>query len=458
MKKFNDYMEEHIVPIAGKIGSEKHLVALRDSFIGVMPITMAGSVAVLMNAFIRDLPTQWAKDALENGNESLSETYFTFVDAMQPFININGIVWWATIAVLALVISFSVGFNFAKIYNVSPLAGGITTFSAYITTIPQSINIDVNYVDLEGNPVTSISAWGNFNWSYTQVAALFTSLLVSIFCGMIYIKLMQKKIIITMPESVPPAVSHAFASIIPSIIAINIAAIISYLVSVLGDGISINDLISSYIQQPLLNMSQGLFSVIIFALLVQIFWFFGLHGTNVLGPVLDTIYKPALYANLEYFQTHGTTEGMPYIWTRGSFDAYSWMGGAGCSFALVIALLIFSKKQEERTVAKLGATMGIFNINEPIIFGLPLVLNTVYVIPFVCIPTILVIIGYVATYVGLIPPVFIEVTWVMPPIICAFLATGGNLMASLVALINLVLGVILWSPFVILANKIQIDE
>ena len=144
---------------------------------------------------------------------------------------------------------------------------------------------------------------------------------------------------------------------------------------------------------------------------------------------------------------------LPYMWTRGSFDAFVWMGGAGCSLALIIAILIFSKKQEAKTVAKLSAPMGVFNINEPVTFGLPIVLNPIYFIPFIGIPIILAIIAFFCTSIGLIPPTFVTVPWIVPPVIYAFLATGGNLMAALVALINLVIAVVLYAPFVLMANK-----
>ena len=447
MNGFNNWMEEHFVPIAAKIGSQKHLVAIRDAFIGIMPVTMAGSIAVLLNVFLRDLPTE----------AGMTE----FVTAMAPIIGVNGNVWWASIAILSLAFVFSLGYNLAKAYDVNPLAGGLVTFASLIATIPQVANFTATIVNEAGVEVTgAVSGWGFFPWSYTQVTGLFTALIVGLISGMIYVTLMRKKVTIKLPDSVPPAVSGAFAAIIPGVVAIYVAAIASYLV-VRFAGMPINDLINKYIQEPLLNLSQGLGSVILISILVQLFWFFGLHGTNVLAPILDGVYKPALLANLTAYETavaEGTEVIFPFIWTRGSFDAFAWMGGAGCSLALIVALFLFSKREDQRTVAKLAAPMGVFNINEPVVFGLPLVLNPIYIIPFICVPTILIIIAFFATTMGLVPPVFVEVAWVMPPVIYAFLATGGSFAAALLAIVNFTIGVILWAPFVKIANKVGVEN
>ena len=421
------WLEKHFLPIAAKIGSEKHLVAIRDAFISIMPITMAGAVATLLNVFFRDLPTEAG--------------WTGFVDAMAPIIGVNANVWWGSLAILSLVFVFSLGYNLSKAYDVSPLPGGLIAFAALITQMPQT--------------TADGSMWGYINWSYTQASGLFTALIIGFIATLIYIALTKRNVTIKLPDSVPPAVSRAFAAIIPGVIAIYVIGILAYAVNAFV-GMPINDVISKYIQMPFLNLSQGLFSVIITVFAVQLLWMFGLHGTNVLAPVLDGIYLTALNENNVAFMQG--VEKLPYMWTRGSFDAFVWMGGAGCSLALIIAILIFSKREESRTVAKLSAPMGVFNINEPVTFGLPIVLNPIYFIPFIIIPIVLAIIAYFCTSLGIIPPTFVTVPWIMPPVIYAFLATGGNLMAAVVAIVNLVIAVVLYVPFVMMANRVKDGE
>lgn len=434
---FTNWMEEHFVPIAAKIGSQKHLVSIRDAFIGIMPITMAGSIATLLNVFLRDLPTQFG--------------WTGFVEMMQPFIGINGNVWWGSMAILSLVFAFSLGYQISKSYNVNPLSGGLIAFASFVAVTPQSAIITP-----EG-AAEAISGWGYIGSNYTDAKGLFTAMIIGFLSTIIYAKMMNKNIIIKLPDSVPPAVSKAFAAIIPGVVAIYVCAIISYLL-VTFTGLGVGDLILKYIQMPFLGLSQGFFAVLIATTCVSIFWFFGLHGTNVLAPVLDGIYLPALMQNNAYYVENLTTKGMPFLWTRGSFDAFAWMGGAGCTIGLVIAILIFSKVEETKTIAKLGGPMACFNINEPMVFGLPIVLNPLYIIPWVLVPSILVSIAYFVTAIGLVPPVFVVVPWVMPPIICAWMATGGSIAAALLALFNLVLGTIMWALFIVVANRFEVKE
>lgn len=429
-------MEEKFVPVAAKIGSQKHLVAIRDAFISIMPITMAGSIAVLLNAIVRDLPAKFELNGI--------------TEAFQWLIGINGNVWWGTLATLSMVFAFAIGYQLSKAYDTNPLAGGLISFASFIIATPQS-----TVVALEDG--TTIGAWGNLAVGYLDAKGLFTALIVGFIATIIYAKMMKKNITIKLPEQVPPAVSKAFAAIIPGVTAMYAIGLITWALDKFA-GTSLYALILEYVQMPFLSMSQGLGSVIIITACVSIFWFFGLHGSNVLAPVLDGIYKTALAENTNIYNATQSISELKYIWTRGSFDAYAWMGGAGCTIALIIAIFIFSKREETRAVAKLSAPMGLFNINEPVVFGLPIVLNPVYLIPWVLVPTVLVIIAYVATSIGLVPPVFLEVPWVMPPVLYAWFATGFSFSAALLALFNLAVGIAIWSVFVIIANRVEIKE
>ena len=421
-----NWMERHFVPIAAKIGSQRHLVAIRDAFISIMPITMAGAVASLINVFARDLPNMFGMT--------------DFVDLMSPVISVNGNVWWGTTVILSLVFIIALGYNLADSYDVNPLAGGLIAISSYLVTTGQ--------MTLDG------SLWGYFHWGAFGASALFTCLFVGLVSTTIYVWLTKKGIIIKMPDAVPPAVAKAFAAIIPGTITIYVFSIIAFIFNTYI-GQSLNDWVFTTIQTPFMIFTQGLPSVIVVTLTVQLLWFFGLHGTNVLGPLLEGAWLTALTENNSAYMGGTAISNLPYLWTRGSFDAYAWMGGAGCTLALVIALLVFSKREDEKAVAKVSAPMGVFNINEPVTFGLPIVLNPIYLIPWVLITPILVTIAYLFTAIGLIPPVFIQVPWIVPPVFYAFLATGGNFLAAGVALLNFVIAIVLWSIFVKVANRMK---
>lgn len=453
----SSFLEEKFMPWAAKIGSEKHLVAIRDAFIAIMPITMVGSLAVLLNVFLRDIPTSFGWDG--------------FVQAMDFIIQINGNVYFGSIAILALAFVFALGYNIARTYEVNAVAGGVIAFASLVTCMEQSASFEVavegvtgtaaqlaelglNFPVADGVMKVPASAWGYISTGYTGATGLFTALFIGLICSMIYVTLMRKNVTINLPDSVPPAVSRAFAAIIPGVIAVYTAGILAYL-SFHFAGMSINDLILKYIQMPLLNLSQGFFSVLLMVFLIQFFWFFGLHGHNVLAPIIDGIYLTALNTNIEVYTATKDVSQLPYLWTRGSFDAYCQMGGSGVTLGLIIAIFAFSKRSEDKTIAKLALPMGIFNINEPIIFGMPIVLNSLYLIPWLIVPPVCATVAYFATSVGLIPPVFVSVPWITPPGLYAFLATGGNFMAALVSLINLGISFLIWTPFVRMANRVS---
>lgn len=438
MEQFSKWMEKHFVPIAVKFGSQRHLVAIRDAFISILPITMAGAFATMLNAIVRDLPAE----------EALNLPFIT--NAFQWLIGINGFVWWGTLAMTGLIFAFAIGYQVTKAYDVDPLAGGLVSLASFLIVTPQSTSFEATI-----NGVTElVSGWGNISVAYTDSKGLFTALIIGLLSAIVYSVLMKKNFTIKLPDEVPSGVSQAFATIVPGVIAIYLISTIAWATGTYLDT-NIADLIGKFIQEPFLRLSQGLPSVIIITVSVSVLWFFGIHGSNVLAPVLDGVYLTALRDNAS---AHAAGEKMQYFWTRGSFDAYGWMGGAGCTFALIIALFIFSKKQEEKTLAKLAAPMGVFNINEPVVFGLPIVLNPVYIIPWIFVPTILITIAFLVSKAGIVPPVYIETPWVMPPVLYAWFATGFSFKAVLLALFNLGLGVAIWSVFVLFSNSVRLKD
>ena len=473
MDGLTSWMEKYILPVAAKIGAQKHLVALRDAFIGTMPATMAGSIAVMINAIIRDLPPQFwpSYDA-------------STIPVIREIISINGFVWNGTLAVAGLVFAFSWGYNLARAYRVNDLAGGIVGVATLIqgiafsystsvaTAVPTALMDEIN----AGSATSGWSAtadaitaggWGWLKLDHLNGNAYFTVMIMGAISVIIFCKLMLADITIKMPDSVPPAVSKAFAAILPATIALYVIAIINFIVGKLTDGQLIIDLVQKYIAEPFLGLSQGLGAVLIVTVFVQIFWFFGIHGPNVLAPVLEGIWGQAQLINIDIFQKgyEGQTgtnavlaaieDGKAYMWVRGSFDSFAWFGGSGGTIVLLIAILILSKRADYLTVAKLSIGPGVFNINEPVMFGLPIVLNAIMFIPFIIAPLVATSIGWLATYFGLVAPVSQQVTWVVPPMLLSFLATGADWRAPIVTLGCMVVTFFIWAPFVISANKID---
>ncbi len=476
MNGLTAWMEKHILPVAAKIGAQKHLVALRDAFIGTMPATMAGAIAVMINAIIRDLPPAFWPSY--DGNT---------IPVIREIITINGYVWNGTLAIAGLIFAFSWGYNLARAYNVNDLAGGIVSLAAFIQGIAFSfgttLNVAIDNTTMEAINATSadsgisatadaltVGGWGWLKLGHLDANAYFTIMIIGAVATIIYAKLMQHNVIIKLPDSVPPAVSKAFAAIVPATVALYVIAIFNFIISKVANGQLFIDLVQKYIAEPFLGASQGIGWVLLVTLFVQIFWFFGIHGPNVLAPVLEGVWGVAQIKNINVFQEGydglkgasavkaAIENGDAYMWVRGSFDAFAWFGGSGGTITLVIAILLFSKRADYKTVGKLALGPGIFNINEPLMFGLPIVLNAMMFIPFLLAPLVATTIGWVATYAGLVNPVSQAVPWVVPPMLMSFMATGADWRAPLWTLLNMVITFFIWAPFVIAANKMEVED
>lgn len=448
MNSLIEWLNKHIVPIAAKIGSVKWLVALRDAFISIMPATMAGAVATVLNALVRDIPNQFG--------------WTGFVEAMQPLIGVNAQVWTGSLAVLGLIFAFTFGYQLSVQYRVEPITGGIVTLGTFLMTLPQGYKVQLtealskksmDIITASGAAVdqTSISGWGFFNFnSFFGAAGFFTVMIMGGLAAAVYIWLMHKNITIKMPDSVPPAIAAAFTGIIPATVALYVSGLITWLVTKFG-ATTVIELISKSIQEPLLNLSQGYGAVLLMTVLVQVFWFFGLHGTNVLGPVLDGIWLTAQVANINAFSQN---KALPYLWTRNAFDLYAWIGGAGSTLLLLLAILMFSKRDDQRAVAKLAISPGFFNVNEPVMFGMPIVLDPIYFIPFITAPVVMVTIAYFAIVNGLVDPIKVQFVWSMPPILNALVGTL-DWRAPILQIVNMVIGFLIYLPFVKAANRIK---
>ncbi len=210
---------------------------------------------------------------------------------------------------------------------------------------------------------------------------------------------------------------------------------------------------NALLQAPFMQLGQSLYTILLISFFIPVFWFVGLHGANLVGPLINSVYLPAVIENAEAVNAG---LAMPNIWTSVSWDIYVNLGGVGATLALLIAIFIASKQESYRSVAKTSLAPGIFMINEPVMFGLPVVLNPVLIVPFVTVPLVLTIIAYTATKVGIVPPTSVIVPWTTPPVLGAFLATGGSIAAALLALMNFVIAIVIYLPFVHLSNRMKV--
>ena len=428
MSRLVKWLEDYVLPIASRLGQERWLVALRDAFISLMPITIAGSLAVLIKSLITDAKVHLG--------------WNTFAFAMQPLVSISDLVWRGTFSLYACFFALALGYQLAKNFEGNRLAAAIVSLSSFSLSI-------ANYAEirLHGESVVVKNA---FDISQFSTTGLFTAILFGSIGFLIYYACYKARFMLHLSTNMPHAEQAAFDSLIPAMVAIFSVGGINYLFQAVTHDY-FGDWLLTTIQMPLVKWGQGFGTVLLVTLLVQVFWFFGINGLGVLSPILDSIWLTAQNGNIT-----AATSGKvpPYVWVRGSFDVFAWFGGAGGTLMLIVAILAFSKRSDYRTIAKIALAPGIFNIGEPILLGLPVVLNPIYLIPFLLTPVVNVAFSYWVSVMGLVNPVQVAVPSIMPPIIGPFLACNYDWRAIILSIVNMLIAFAIWSPFVIAADKI----
>lgn len=425
MDKFNSVIERALVPVAAKLNSQRHICAIRDAFILTFPLTMAGSLMILLN-FVLLSPDGFIADLLNLGE---------LIPNLADYQAIFSPVLKGSTDILAILVTFLIARNIAKSLGGDDLLTGLTATSVFFIIYPAAVD-------------------GGLPTQYMGAQGLFVAIIVGLLVGEILTRLSKTpKLEIKMPEQVPPAVARTFKILLPIIIVTIGFSIINFIVLKVTNGGGIHTLVYNILQAPLTKLGDSIWSVVAFGIISNVLWVMGIHGPNTVQAVRDVVFSEANAANLKFVQEMGTAWGAPYPNTWALYDAFGNYGGSGMTLGLLIAIFIFSKQADQKDIAKLSLAPGLFNINESVIFGLPIVLNPMFLIPFVFTPVVCVFIGYFAIQLNIIPPVAYGVPWTTPGPLFAFLATGGNFMALVVGLVCLVVSALLYAPFVIASNK-----
>lgn len=409
MKALMNFLEKYFVPVAARVGAQRHLVAIRDGFVAIMPLMIVGSLAVLVN----NLPIP---------------VFQHFMTAhFSTWKSLGGYIWTGTYAVMAVAVTFSISYNLARSRDKDGLAAALLAFVSIIV-------------------ISQPTADGGLPLGWLGSQGLFIDIVVALVVTELFCWLMgNPKLVIKMPEGVPPSVAKSFASLFPGIIIVVIFGIVKFLTVAIGVP-DVYQWVFHVIQAPLMGLSNTLPAAILMVFLISLLWFFGLHGANIMLPIMTSLYLPALMSNMQAgVHAH-------YIFTTSFFDAFVNMGGSGTSLALLVAIFIASKSAHYRDLAKMAFAPGIFNINEPVMFGLPVVLNPMLFIPFILVPVVLVIISWAATAIGLVPHTMILMPWTTPPIIGGMLVTQ-SIRGGILALFNFCVAVAIYLPFIKLGES-----
>lgn len=427
MEVFSRAIEKFLVPIATKLNSQRHVCAVRDAFILTFPLTMAGSLMILLNFVLLD-PNGFIAKLIHLGD---------LIPNLADYQAIFSPVLKGSTDILAILVVFLIARNLSRTMGGDDLLTGLTALSVFFIIYPNSEQA------------------GHLSTQYLGAQGLFVAIIVGLIVGEVLTRLSKSpKLEIKMPEQVPPAVARTFKILLPIMIVTIGFSIANFILLKVTNGGGIHTLVYNVLQAPLTKLGSSIWSTVVLAIVSNLLWIMGIHGPNTVAAIRDTMFAEANAANIKYVQENLTAWGAPYPNTWALNDAFANYGGSGMTLGLLIAIFIFSKARDQRDIAKLSIAPGLFNINESVVFGLPIVLNPIFVIPFILVPVINILIGYFAIVVlKIIPPIAYGVVWTTPGPLIPFLGTGGEIMGLVMGFVCLAVSTLVYAPFVIASNK-----
>lgn len=411
MSKMNQILEEKMLPIAAKLGSNKILISIRDGITLSMPLIIIGSLFMIIASFPVEVWTNWL------ANVGIDTYLWKGVDS--------------SFGLMGLIASFGVANSLARQNKVDGVSAGIISLSSFIVVTP--------FVTGEAGSGITVGYMGS--------KGLFVAMIIGIISALIFNWFIKRDIQIKLPETVPPAVAKSFSALIPGAAIITLWLVVFAVLDKMNIG-NIHDIMMIVLGGPLGLLGNNIFGTIIAILLNSLFWFVGIHGGNVVNSILQPIWLMNSDANRLLFQADSAAH-LPNIITLPFIDNFVYMGGGGATIGLVIVIAIIARRKKAskmtKAMAPLTLTPGIFNINEPAMFGLPIVMNVSLIIPFILAPIANAVISYSAMALGLVARTTgITVSWTMPPILSGFLTTGNHISGAVLQLVCILVDVAIY--------------
>lgn len=419
MSKFATFMDDVVLPTVTKLSENKVVRSIQAGAMSTMPLTLGVSLL----AIVVNLPIQaWSTWLSETG----------IAGHMNATIKV-------TMEISALYMTFMIGFFNAQERKRNGLTGGIMALGAFLILMPHTI-------PYEGGVASGL------NFDYLGSSGIFTGMIVAILISGAYVFLDKKGWVIKLPQSIPPMVAQSLS---PTFIAIMIFTT-TFLVRVGLAATSYEhlfNLINTVLGAPLVSLGTSIPSAFIFYTVMNLMWFFGIHPMTALS-----VYLPVLMtAGVTNLNAYMANQAMPFL----AFTAvgmYSQVGGTGNTFGLALMMPFIAKSERYKALSKIALAPGIFNINEPFIFGLPIMLNPLFLVPLVATPIVNGLIGLAAFNLGVYNTLnpTISLPWIMPIFVSQFFTIG--IKGALTAIVVIVVDALIYLPFFRKADRIALEE
>ena len=424
-EKFNSSIDQISMKLT-KFTRLRYVKVITNAFMSIAALSIAGSIFSLVKSFP--------------------------VPAWQAFLTSSGLGSILSIPIsvtsdlTAIFVVLAIASEVAKSFNEKPFAPALIALSSFMILTPFSGMAQV--VTNEGETIIG-TALNVIPIGSLGARGIFLAMLVGIVATRLYIYLVQKGITIKMPASVPPTVGQMFETMVPGGVTFIAFLLLRWLVSLTSFG-TMQNLIYTIIQTPLMNASSNLGGALLYSIASKVLWLFGIHGGLVTYAAFGTIMKATGAANASAF---AAGEAVPYLeWGMVTGMTNVW------ALALAILMLVFAKSEQHKGLAKVSLPAALFCITEPLVFGFPIIMNPIMAIPFILSPVIDLLATSAVMRLGLVKTITgAQISTTLPtPIYMAFAnsSISGFIWGVVLILINMVL----FFPFFKIADRMACKE
>ncbi len=412
MDKFTEKLQSVLIPVSQKISGNKILKGISNGFSAMLPVTMVGAIFTL----------------LANLNIGPYQSLITSTGLKTLF----AIPADYTTNMIALYAVFCIGRAEAKVIGMEAedaMASGIISLLFFMILIPLT----------EGTLATS----------FLGAAGLFTAMIVGVCVPWLHWIFVKNKITIKMPDSVPPIISKSFASMIPALCIGFLAVIVRQLGMKTAAG-SVTMFIYGILRAPLMTLGNSPFTMLFLLFICNLLWFFGIHGGMVTMPIQSMLYTTLTNENLS---AYAAGEKLPNIITGGAWFGMGNIGGSGCAIGLCLCILLFAKSAQYKALRPISTPAGLCAISEPMVFGVPLVLNPIMLVPMLLAPTCTFVLGYLAMKTGLVPYMPGTAVPTGTPVLLSGFLTWADFRGVLLQAVLIAVSTLIYYPFFKMADN-----
>lgn len=424
-----------ITDASQKMASEVHLRSLRDSFIITVPFLVLAGLFIMVNYVFLDpngMMGKWFSSEALLAARSIGDRILT-----------------GTMSILALMLVVLIAWSIAsKRKFAAPMIPAMVSLAAFLVLMPQQVLLT------PVNSETAVAVGGVISLGLTNAGGVFMAILTAIVATDLFLWVAKTRWLqIRMGDEVPPMVTQSFQSMFSIILVVLAFALLAAGVKA-GTGKEVHEIIQALIQAPLVHLTTNLSGFLVLTTLTNFLFSLGIHPSGIINPILE---PPLLVAMQENMAAFARGDMPPHIIVLPFRDLYGHMGGTGTTLALLLAIFLRSKVSSHQKLGRTVLAPGLFNINEPVIFGFPVLYNPLIMIPFIIYPQINFVIAYFATQLGMVSRIVAFVPWSVPPLLSGWLGSGGDVRNVILQVALLALGVMIYLPFLMAYEKTIVE-